>query len=85
MSDFIKASEFYQELFKAKESFNIYEDYEFKAVCDILHTRMIKLEEINNDDYNGADSLTDEEMIQIFKHPNMSNNTSDGNNEGLDS
>lgn len=69
---------FYQELFKAKESFNIHEDYEFKAVCDTLHTRMIELEEINNGDYNGADPLTDEEMIQIFEHPNMSNNTPDG-------
>ncbi|CAI2193332.1 15519_t:CDS:2, partial [Funneliformis geosporum] len=69
---------FYQELFKAKESFNIHEDYKFKAVCDTLHTRMIELEEINNGDYNGANPLTDEEMIQIFEHPNMSNNTPDG-------
>ncbi|CAI2192488.1 15307_t:CDS:2, partial [Funneliformis geosporum] len=61
---------FYQKLFKAKESFNIYEDYEFKAVCDTLYTRMIELEKINNGDYNRADPLTDEEMIQIFKHSN---------------
>ncbi|CAI2193138.1 1917_t:CDS:2, partial [Funneliformis geosporum] len=73
-----KLLQFYQELFKAKESFNIHEDYEFKAVCDTLHTRIIELEEINNSDYNGADPLTDEEIIQIFEYPNMSNNTSDG-------
>ncbi|CAB4397193.1 unnamed protein product [Rhizophagus irregularis] len=39
---------------------------------------MIELEEINNGDYNGADPLTNEEMIQIFEHPDMSNNMPDG-------
>jgi hypothetical protein len=69
---------FYQELFKDKEPFNIHEDFEFRAVRDTLHTRMIELEEINNGKYNGADALTDEEMIKIFDHPNMSNETPDG-------
>ncbi|CAB4383411.1 unnamed protein product [Rhizophagus irregularis] len=39
---------------------------------------MIELEEINNGDYNGADPLTNEEMIQIFNHSDMSNNMPDG-------
>ena len=39
---------------------------------------MIELEEISNGKYNGADALTDEEMIKIFDHPNMSNETLDG-------
>ncbi|CAB4398258.1 unnamed protein product [Rhizophagus irregularis] len=60
---------FYQKIFKTNESFNIHEDHEFRSVHDTLHARMIKLEEINNGDYNGADPLTNEEMIQIFEHP----------------
>ncbi|CAB4489259.1 unnamed protein product [Rhizophagus irregularis] len=69
---------FYQEIFKTNESFNIHEDHEFRSVRDTLHARMIELEEINNGDYNGADPLTNEEMIQIFEHPDMSNNMPDG-------
>src|SRR6266498_4754665 len=69
---------FYQELFKDKEPFNIHEDFEFRAVRDTLHTRMIELEEINNGKYNGADALTDEEMIKIFDHPDLSNKTPSG-------
>jgi hypothetical protein len=69
---------FYQELFKDKESFNIHNDFEFKAVRDTLHTRMIELEEINNGQYNGADALTNEEMVKIFDYPNISNETPDG-------
>jgi hypothetical protein len=69
---------FYQELFKDKEPFNIHEDFEFRAVRDTLHTRMIELEEINNGNYNGADALTDEEMIKIFDHPDISNETPGG-------
>jgi len=69
---------FYQEFFKDKESFNIHEDFESRAVRDTLHTRMIELEEISNGKYNGADALTDEEMIKIFDHPNMSNETPEG-------
>ncbi|GBC26019.2 zinc finger MYM-type protein 2-like [Rhizophagus irregularis DAOM 181602=DAOM 197198] len=68
----------YQELFKDKEPFNIHEDFEFGAVRDTLHTRMIELEDINNGKYNGADALTDDEMVKIFEHPNMSNETPDG-------
>ncbi|CAB4398310.1 unnamed protein product [Rhizophagus irregularis] len=68
----------YQELFKDKEPSNIHEDFEFGAVRDILHTRMIELEDINNGKYNGADALTDDEMVKIFEHPNMSNETPDG-------
>ncbi|CAB5321642.1 unnamed protein product [Rhizophagus irregularis] len=34
---------------------------------------MIELEEINNGEYNGADPLTDEEMVKIFEHPDISN------------
>ncbi|GBC34175.2 hypothetical protein GLOIN_2v1877809 [Rhizophagus irregularis DAOM 181602=DAOM 197198] len=56
----------------------IHEDHEFRSVHDTLHARMIELEEINNDDYNGADPFTNEEMIQIFEHPDMSNNMPDG-------
>ncbi|CAB4434785.1 unnamed protein product [Rhizophagus irregularis] len=52
-----------KEIFKTKELFNIHEDYEFRAVRDTLHARMIELEEINNGDYNEADPLTNEEMI----------------------
>jgi hypothetical protein len=69
---------FYQELFKAKEPFNIHEDLEFKAVRDTLHTRMIELEEISNGKYSGADALTDEEMVKIFDNPNLSNKTPNG-------
>ncbi|CAB4398762.1 unnamed protein product [Rhizophagus irregularis] len=68
----------YQELFKDKEPFNIHEDFEFGAVRDTLHTRMIELEDINNGKYNGADALTDDEMVKIFEHPNMSNEMPDG-------
>ncbi|CAB5363650.1 unnamed protein product [Rhizophagus irregularis] len=67
-----------KEIFKTKELFNLHEDYEFRAVRDTLHARMIELEEINNGDYNGADPLTNEEMIQIFNHSDMSNNMPDG-------
>ncbi|PKY35454.1 hypothetical protein RhiirB3_533190, partial [Rhizophagus irregularis] len=56
---------FYQEMFKDREPFNIHEDFEFRIVRDTLHTRMIELEEINNGEYNGADPLTDEEMVKI--------------------
>ncbi|CAB4381600.1 unnamed protein product [Rhizophagus irregularis] len=69
---------FYQEIFKTNESFNIHEDHEFRSVRDTLHARMIELEEINNGNYNGADPLTNEEMIQIFENPDMSNNMPDG-------
>jgi len=69
---------FYQEMFKDKELFNIHEDFEFRIVRDTLHTRMIELEEINNGEYNGADPLTDEEMVKIFEHPDISSNSPDG-------
>ncbi|CAB4383642.1 unnamed protein product [Rhizophagus irregularis] len=69
---------FYQEMFKDREPFNIHEDFEFKIVRDTLHTRMIELEEINNGEYNGADPLTDEEMVKIFEHPDISSNSPDG-------
>ncbi|RIA84157.1 hypothetical protein C1645_429648 [Glomus cerebriforme] len=69
---------FYQELFNNKEPFNIHEDFEFRAVCDTLHTRIIELKEISNGKYNGADTLTDEEMIKIFDHPDISNETPSG-------
>ncbi|CAB4494414.1 unnamed protein product [Rhizophagus irregularis] len=39
---------------------------------------MIEFEDINNGKYNGADTLTDDEMVKIFEHPNMSNETPDG-------
>ncbi|CAI2184884.1 7900_t:CDS:1, partial [Funneliformis geosporum] len=51
---------FYQELFKEIESFNIHKDFEFRAIYDTLHTRMIELKKINNSKYNGADTLTNE-------------------------
>ncbi|CAB5365685.1 unnamed protein product [Rhizophagus irregularis] len=69
---------FYQEMFKDREPFNIHEDFEFRIVRDTLHTRMIELEEINNGEYNGADPLTDEEMVKIFEHPDISSNSPDG-------
>ncbi|GET04155.1 zinc finger MYM-type protein 2-like [Rhizophagus clarus] len=69
---------FYQEIFKDREPFNIHEDFEFRIVRDTLHTRMIELEEINNGEYNGADPLTDEEMVKIFEHPDISSNSPDG-------
>ncbi|PKY41593.1 hypothetical protein RhiirA4_539720 [Rhizophagus irregularis] len=59
-------NQFYQEMFKDREPFNIHEDFEFRIVHDTLHTRMIELEEINNGKYNGADPLTDEEMVNIL-------------------
>ncbi|PKC57437.1 hypothetical protein RhiirA1_446186 [Rhizophagus irregularis] len=61
-------------MFKDREPFNIHEDFEFRIVRDTLHTRMIELEEINNGEYNGADPLTDEEMVKIFEHPDISKN-----------
>jgi hypothetical protein len=69
---------FYQEMFKNKELFNIHEDFEFRIVRDTLHTRMIELEEIDNGEYNGADPLTDEEMVKIFEHPDISSDSPDG-------
>ncbi|CAB4398763.1 unnamed protein product [Rhizophagus irregularis] len=69
---------FYQEMFKDREPFNIHEDFEFRIVRDTLHTRMIELEEINNGEYNGADPLTDEKMVKIFEHPDISSNSPDG-------
>uniref|UniRef100_U9T7R8 Uncharacterized protein n=1 Tax=Rhizophagus irregularis (strain DAOM 181602 / DAOM 197198 / MUCL 43194) TaxID=747089 RepID=U9T7R8_RHIID len=69
---------FYQEMFKDREPFNIHEDFKFRIVRDTLHTRMIELEEINNSEYNGADPLTDEEMVKIFKQFDISSNSPDG-------
>ncbi|CAB5353232.1 unnamed protein product [Rhizophagus irregularis] len=69
---------FYQEMFKDREPFNIHEDFEFRIVRDTLHARMIELEEINNGEYNGADPLTDEEMVKTFEHPDISSNSPDG-------
>ena len=69
---------FYQDVFKFKEPFNIHEDFEFAAVRDVLHSRMVELEDLDDGTHNGADPLTDEEMVRIFDHPQMSSNIPEG-------
>lgn len=45
---------------------------------DVLHSRMIELEELTDDGCKGADPLSDEEMIKIFDHPMVSSNSPEG-------
>nr|CAG8489698.1 14578_t:CDS:10 [Entrophospora candida] len=69
---------YFQALLKYKTPFNIHEDFEFGAVRDVLHSRMIELEELAGGNYNGADPLSDEEMVKIFDHTMVSSNSPEG-------
>nr|CAG8503021.1 9919_t:CDS:1 [Entrophospora candida] len=62
----------FQEFFKHQAPFNILQDFEFSTFRDILHARMIELEEMNNGKSKSADPLSEEEMSHIFNHPALS-------------